>query len=558
MSTTTADAALLADTPPVPHTPSSEIDPSSASPSLQPVKHPAPTNNSVSQPVAMHTNGRSEDDTPDKQPNPRQSVAPDAQPDGKQQPEQTTNAQTNPTATTTTTQAETTAAANDADDDDDGEDLSLSDIRAAVDEIDENIDEAFENAAQSFWHFASSVTGTVSSAVNEAPSLETLRDNVTSHLKPLDAISHNISSKLEALAPTELPDRVATLAGSVKSVAQSVQRNAQQMELAILSKANGDDTQQQPSDDPDGAKSGSPVQAAEAGGGDSGGADDTTSGSSTSKGLDHQGQAKKILDDSAASAGLAVEEIAKVGASLGKTVGGLWSGLWGGEPEIVGWQRADGNGAQALSGNTAGKVPATRFEKKMLQLQADPNTYCEPAKDLDQFEKWGRTFNLDNETEECLEILSTHEEIAQLYERVVPVIVEEDTFWMRYFFAKYMLVQEEERRKKLLERAESGGAQGDAEDDWGDDDWGDADATAGDDDDDNNNDNGDDGDGDGDDKKQGDAAEKTGDNEGDSEAGEKKKKVEKKAETVQTETKAAVGNDGNAAESSDWGDDDWE
>lgn len=340
----------------------------------------------------------------------------------------------------------------------DVEQLTISDIRVAADKLDDNIDEAFGQAAQSIWRLASTVTGSVSSAVGDAPSLGQLRENVASHLVPLDSLGHNLSSRLEALAPA---DKVATLAGSVKSVAQSVQRNAQQMELAILSKAN----ERVPADE-------------------AGNLDvllDDVGVSVTPKKMSDM-KAKENRGSDAAPRALSEhsmrveEEIAKVGASLGKTVGGLWNGLWGseeGEWEHVGVEGSDG---QRMS---RAKVPTTRFEVKVYELQSNPDTYCEPADDLDGFEAWGRNFDLDASADECIEILSTHGSIAELYERVVPTIVEEDTFWMRYFYAKHLLEVDEERRKKLLERAESGGEQAGDDDGWGDDDWGDVDAQTG-------------------------------------------------------------------------------
>lgn len=363
----------------------------------------------------------------------------------------------------TTSTSQLNSGPDDSDGHADNEELTVSDIRAAVDEIDENIDEALGSAAQSIWRLATSVTTSVTSAVGDAPSLEQLRNNVTSHLKPLDAIGHNLSTKLESLAPTELPD-VAAIAGSVKSVAQTVQRNAQQIELAILSKANGDSQLDPNPSETTGARSyGQPNGVAEK---------SNLTANNSAEGPTPQSNSSNGRRDGSVMlpGGLRVdEEIAKVGASLGKTVGGLWSGLWGAESDGD-WERIDHDGSRQGWGG-ASKVPTTRFDKRILELQADPNTYCEPVADLDRFEVWGKNFSLDAVTDECIEILSSNESIAELYERVVPNIVEEDTFWMRYFFAKQVLKQEEERRKKLLERAEIGGAEADEDDGWGDDDW---------------------------------------------------------------------------------------
>lgn len=181
------------------------------------------------------------------------------------------------------------------------------------------------------------------------------------------------------------------------------------------------------------------------------------------------------------------EEIAKVGemmvgSAIGQTVGGLWSGLWGGgdasgaadaESGGDGWALVDesGTGVRGAGGREV-SAPTTRFEKRIYELRADPNTYCEPVADMDGFEAWANAFVLDERAEECVAILNQHEAIAELYERVVPYIVEEEMFWMRYFYSKRVLELEEERRKQLLERAEYGVVNAEEEEDgWGDDDW---------------------------------------------------------------------------------------
>lgn len=313
----------------------------------------------------------------------------------------------------------------------------MSDLRAAVDDLDENLDEALGHAADSIWSFATSVTGKVSSVVDQ-PGLETLRKNVTSRLAPLDNIGRDLQSSLGALAPDE--NSIANLAGSVKSVAASVQRNAEMMEKAILAKANqtSDTSRHIPQDVMD-----CPAELA---------VDDNAIG------VVPVVEPTDTLDVN--------EEIAKVGETISNSlgqVGGLWSGLWGKGPD-----------EQDMEPSVAPQVQRTRFEKRIFELQANPDTYCEPAKDLDAFGKWTTDFSLDDHTDDCIQLLTSHDSIAELYERVVPRIVDEDTFWMRYFFAKHVLEVEEQRRKKLLERAGNVVVeQEDEEDGWGDDDWGD-------------------------------------------------------------------------------------
>lgn len=337
------------------------------------------------------------------------------------------------------------------------ETIEMGDVKNVVNTIEDNLDEALGTAAQSLWSFASSVTG-----VAEATTFDRLRQNVSSHLGPL---GQNLSSKLEQLAPA---DRVANLAGSVKNVAKTVQRNAQEMERAILAKANGEGDIAQ-----NNLENEIILDDVAAGGGTG------TRGVAVPKipsdpknGTGNSNNEQVDKDKNAEGAMKVEEEIVRVGemvgASIENTVGRFWSGLWGADVDEK-WEMV-GKGGQPGQLNL--RAPTTRFEKRIYDLQANPDTYCEPANDMEAFADWGNNFNLDDHADECIEILSRHEAIAELYERVVPNIVDEDSFWMRYYFAKHVLEQEEARRQRLLERAESGIAL-DQEDDegWGDDDW---------------------------------------------------------------------------------------
>uniref|UniRef100_A0A7S1TG33 BSD domain-containing protein n=1 Tax=Compsopogon caeruleus TaxID=31354 RepID=A0A7S1TG33_9RHOD len=100
----------------------------------------------------------------------------------------------------------------------------------------------------------------------------------------------------------------------------------------------------------------------------------------------------------------------------------------------------------------------TRQERRVLDLQVDPHTYCEPVQDVEAFEKWCDTFDSNGREEECEEILNNHNEICDLYARMVPDLLEEDVFWLRYFYRLEVLQREEQRRLALLEASERGTA----------------------------------------------------------------------------------------------------
>ncbi|PXF48637.1 BSD domain-containing protein 1 [Gracilariopsis chorda] len=320
-------------------------------------------------------------------------------------------------------------------------------IRTAVEQLDEDLDRAFGQAADSFWSFASSVRGTVSSVVGDDSGLANLRKNVTSHLAPLDTFGRDIQSNIAALAPKDVS--IANITGSMRNVAQTVQRNAQAVEEAILAKANEtSDQTDEPGDDQTEARNGPPVLA---------GADVGIDILSTIP----SGNAE-INEDIAKVGERVSEKVGGLSRAIGTTVGDFLTGLWG-----------DGDYYEEIAQRAASKVPKTRFEKRIYELQANPETYCEHPTDLESYEEWGKDFNVDDYAESCIEILYMHEGIAEVYERMVPNMIEENTFWKRYFFALDVLQREEDRRRKLLEQADAAEVQENNEEDgWGNDDWG--------------------------------------------------------------------------------------
>lgn len=315
----------------------------------------------------------------------------------------------------------------------DGEEEGEGDLEQALNELDEDLEQAFGRAADSIWGFASSV----GSAVRSQPGLDAIRKNVSNRLPPLSDIGTQIGS----LAPKEdsLASITGTITGSITSVAKTVQRNAVAVEAALLSKANSI-----------GSETTNEIVSA-----------DKSVNTSESKESSDSKPSLPLLNEG-------VEGLANVGKKIqdsvvGQTVGGIWDGLWGDDE-----YDDDEEGDDALDG-----APRTRFEERLYELAANPDTYCKPTSDKEAFDAWGKDFQLDDVAKQCVSILHKHEGIAELYVKVVPSMVEENEFWMRYFFAKHILEKEEERRRKLIEQADTTveGENGDEDGGWGDDDW---------------------------------------------------------------------------------------
>lgn len=157
-------------------------------------------------------------------------------------------------------------------------------------------------------------------------------------------------------------------------------------------------------------------------------------------------------------------------SAVGQTVGNLFGSLsmWaGGKSEVVDEKVEDG----------ARDAPKTRFEALVMKMELNPDTYCSPPAETDAYAAWGVGFDLDMFEPRCVALLDRHSSVSDLYERVVPRVIDEDTFWKRFFFARHMLDVKEEQRISLLQRA-VGGAEEDADAAAGwdddDDDWDDS------------------------------------------------------------------------------------
>lgn len=182
--------------------------------------------------------------------------------------------------------------------------------------------------------------------------------------------------------------------------------------------------------------------------------------------LDVNKELARAAETLQASVGTLQARAGDLQATAGKTVGGLLGSL-------SLWAAGDGDGEDEDQDDRARDAPHTRFQALMRDLEMNPDTYCQPADDLDAFTEWGKRFDLDALEPECVDLLDRRPTVAELYERVVPRLIEEDTFWMRYFYARHALNKREQERLALLQRAVGAAAGGDDDDGggWDDDDW---------------------------------------------------------------------------------------
>ncbi|XP_066314166.1 BSD domain-containing protein C22A12.14c-like [Miscanthus floridulus] len=97
----------------------------------------------------------------------------------------------------------------------------------------------------------------------------------------------------------------------------------------------------------------------------------------------------------------------------------------------------------------------TRFEAQVLALRADPATFTEEPEDSEGFGRWSASFSIDEVKEQIEAVLRESPGLESFVERLVPSVVDYETFWSRYFFAVDKLKQAEDVRTKLVSRAMS-------------------------------------------------------------------------------------------------------
>ncbi|KAJ6904072.1 hypothetical protein NC651_021271 [Populus alba x Populus x berolinensis] len=116
-------------------------------------------------------------------------------------------------------------------------------------------------------------------------------------------------------------------------------------------------------------------------------------------------------------------------------------------------------------------VKYSRFDAQVRALQCDLDTYCSEPGDKEDYEKWeSEGFVFEDKNEEIKRLISENEVVNQIYYKVVPSKVDDQSFWSRYFYRLFKLKQAEEARALLVKRAISGDEEEDLSWDFDDDD----------------------------------------------------------------------------------------
>ncbi|UPQ98190.1 BSD domain-containing protein [Chloropicon primus] len=93
-----------------------------------------------------------------------------------------------------------------------------------------------------------------------------------------------------------------------------------------------------------------------------------------------------------------------------------------------------------------------RYNEKVSAMQRDSSTYCDEPEDFLYFETWGSHFDLKDYKAQVEETLKGNAFMLELQSRIVPLIVDYETFWTQYFFRLHMIQVGEGMAEKILEK----------------------------------------------------------------------------------------------------------
>eukprot|EP00898_Chlorokybus_atmophyticus_P001742 jgi/Chlat1/2569/Chrsp175S02414 len=95
----------------------------------------------------------------------------------------------------------------------------------------------------------------------------------------------------------------------------------------------------------------------------------------------------------------------------------------------------------------------SRMHAEVSAMQRDSSTYCDEPEDAADYAAWKEAFRMEDKQADIEGVLKDNAFMQELQTRIVPLIVERETFWMRYFYRLYKLQQAQEARNELMKRA---------------------------------------------------------------------------------------------------------
>lgn len=81
----------------------------------------------------------------------------------------------------------------------------------------------------------------------------------------------------------------------------------------------------------------------------------------------------------------------------------------------------------------------SRLEADISSMQRDSATYCDEPADTSDYQAWRTKFDLASYKPAVDELTADNAFMAELQARIVPVIVDYQAFWTRYFYRLHLL-----------------------------------------------------------------------------------------------------------------------
>lgn len=149
--------------------------------------------------------------------------------------------------------------------------------------------------------------------------------------------------------------------------------------------------------------------------------------------------------------------------SVGHAIDGFGSSVWKGTAEVIAQGKdaflddeGDGYSSDAQRAGSNAAARYSRFEAQVCAIQSDTSTYCEDPEDLGEFGLWRKEVSLEETAAEIESLAGAGGAMEAVYGKLVPNVVDHETFWWRYFYKIHKLKQAEDARASLVKRAIAG------------------------------------------------------------------------------------------------------
>ncbi|WOL00621.1 BSD domain-containing protein 1-like [Canna indica] len=162
-----------------------------------------------------------------------------------------------------------------------------------------------------------------------------------------------------------------------------------------------------------------------------------------------------------AGASVAQESLESVGQVIDDFGGSVWretTEIISQSKEAILAMEAEGGGADQYPSDhgqhseTPSSRRYSRFEVQVLAIQSDINTFSVEPEDAQDFNDWRLGFDLAEKEDEIEKLCYDNGALEEFLEKLVPRLVDYETFWCRYYYRVHKLKQAEDARAKLVKR----------------------------------------------------------------------------------------------------------